>query len=727
MLTRRFQPWMIAAATGLALASWMAGGVRPVLWAVPAIAWIPALAGFLAWRRRRSSGSAPVAAVEDASLFAGLALLGGMAVYLALGAASGTNGFLFHWLPGAGLPPARSGVLRFAAFAAALLLLGLWRPARRPAWIAAAILVASQAACFIYLWKETGGAAFYRDDHPSFMFRLWAFARSFPSLVFYDPFWNGGRAETVLVSTGVVGPGLLFWPLWRFFPVHEVYTGVVGFVFIVLAPLLAAGSARIAGGRWTAAAAAGLLALAASRYLAKWVLHFGTFGAGFAGLWCLPVAAVLYRALSAGPPRPWLGALLAACAAMFLTWPPSAVMALPLALAVLASCRCWSRPLWRFLIAWGALAALLVLPLYAAVFGQGEPGAFLNAAVRQPSWTGQVARGFASLREQFGQANPLIAFLGLAGLWFLPRPAARTFFGTAIVGLALLAGWGDMIKPQLQLERAGIPMVLVAILPAALWLESLLESAPAALAPVRAALLALLAVGGHESARIWGNQSAIPYEVYRGEIVEFADWIRRNTPENARIAFLGPTVHGYGRGHIAYLPVLTGRSMMACDYYHFSPSRVEYEYPPRDFRQDDEDVRLFTEVYNIGHVITFHDHWKKFLARHPEWFERAAAFGTGDKRVIYRVKRTPDWMAESPGATVRPGINTLDIGVTDPGRAGVLKFNWVEGMNAEPPATVAPWQAAHGRQLILVHPNGQARVGIDCRRSIWAGGGGDDE
>ena len=168
--------------------------------------------------------------------------------------------------------------------------------------------------------------------------------------------------------------------------------------------------------------------------------------------------------------------------------------------------------------------------------------------------------------------------------------------------------------------------------------------------------------------------------------------------------------------------------MMACGYYHFSPSRVEYEYPPRDFRQDDADVRLFIETYNVGHVVTYHDHWKKFLARHPEWFDRVAGFGPGDKRVIYRVKRTPEWLAESPGGIVRPGINVLDVRAPAPDREAVLKFNWVEGMRVDPPASIEPCEAARGRRLILVHPNGQTHVSIGCRRSIWTPAGeGSDE
>lgn len=717
---------VFAAATGLALAVGMAG-VGPVsVPAVAAVLWLPLLAAWLGWRAGRDTDPARTNSVPP-PLRAGIALAAGLAVFLVLGALSGSVGLLYHWRPGPDMPIQRSGAARFALLAAAFLALGLWPRARRPAWIAATILLASQVVCLVYLARETGGAALYRDDHPSFLFRLWAFAQSFPALVFYDPFWNGGRAETVIVSTGVAGPGLLLWPLWRWFATHEVYTGAVAFVFIVLAPALAALGARLAGGRRIAQVAAALLMLACSRALFQWALHFGTFGACFASVMAAPLAGALIRALTDERPGVRLGLVLVPCAFLFLTWPPSNVMALPFILGVVVSRQAWTWPRWRFLLVCGALVAVLALPFYATLFGHGKTASFLGAESHRIVWGEDLLRGLAGLRAQLGALHPAIAFLGLAGLWFGADRTHRTFFGATTVGLMLLAGWGDMWKPQLQLARAALPLACVALIPAALWIERLLASAHPALAPLRAALLALLAVGAHEAARAWGNRSGADYAVYRGEIVELADWIRTNTPADARILFAGPTVHGYGRGHIAYLPVLTGRSMMACDYYHFSPKSVEYEYPPRAFRKEDEDVRRFLDLYNVGHVITFQESWRKFFAKHPEWFEPVAAFGPGGKRAVYRVRRDRGWFVGGPGGEVVPRINALEIVPRDPAAPDVLKFNWVQGMTADPPAAVAPYDAGHGVRLVAVRPNGCARFTVRCTPPLWLRAEGTDD
>lgn len=720
----RFTAIGLAAAAGLGLAVWLAAGSPPSLPAAAAVLWIPALAAWLAWRRR---GQDAAAAADATSSGPALALTAGLGLFLVLGAFSGTSGLLYYWLPGPGVPFFRSGAVRFALLAAAFLALGLWPRARRPAWIVAAILLASQVACVAYLGRETGWLALYRDDHPSFMFRLWAFAQSFPSLVFYDPFWNGGRAETVIVSTGATGPGLLLWPLWRWFATHEVYTGAVAFVFIVLAPALAGLGARLAGGRRIATVVAALLMLACSRTLFQWALHFGTFGACFASVMAAPLAGALVRALTSDRPGLRLGFALVPCAFLFLTWPVSSIMALPLALGLLASHRAWTWPRWRFLLVCGAVVAVTCLPFFATLIGHGKTTSVLAAQDHRIAWGADILRGLAGLRGELGSAHPAIVFLGLAGLWFDSNRTRRSFFGVATVGLMFLTGWGDMWKPQLQLTRAAVPLVCVAVLPAAIWIERLLEDARPALAPLRAGLLALLSVAGHEVARIWDNRAGADYVVYRGEIVDFAQWIRTHTQPDARILFAGPTVHGFGRGHLAYLPVLTGRAMMACDYYHFSPKAVEYDYPPRAFRKDDEDVFRFLDLYNVGHVVTFHDNWKKFIAKHPEWFERVASFGPDGKRAVYRVKRDHGWFTGGPGGAVVPRVNALDVTPRDPLAADVLKFNWVPGMTAPPPVTIAPHDAGGGVSLIAVEPHGAQHFTLHCTPPLWLRAEGPDD
>ena len=45
----------------------------------------------------------------------------------------------------------------------------------------------------------THGVPLYRDDHPSFIFRLWEFGRAFPRFVTYNPYWNAGVVDGVAI------------------------------------------------------------------------------------------------------------------------------------------------------------------------------------------------------------------------------------------------------------------------------------------------------------------------------------------------------------------------------------------------------------------------------------------------------------------------------------------------------------------------------------------------
>ena len=208
--------------------------------------------------------------------------------------------------------------------------------------------------------------------------------------------------------------------------------------------------------------------------------------------------------------------------------------------------------------------------------------------------------------------------------------------------------------------------------------------------------------------RAYRNRTPAQISAWQPQTVEMAGWIRANVPADARLVFLGFTLHGYGGGHVAYLPVLTGRQMMACDFYHFSPKKVEYDYPPRAWRENDEDVLAFLDLYNASHVTTWQPQWKKFCRRHPEWFEEVATFGRRQNLSFFRVRRAPPgWFLQNSGS-VSVEINRLRVTVDDPLRPAVIRYNWVPGLRAPAPVTIAPWDAGRETRLILIEPHGQS-------------------
>jgi hypothetical protein len=674
-----------------------------------------AFLGATAWRTwRRGPAARPRLAAE---LIPALLLAGG-GMYLFAGAALHPWTYFVNWIPQPGpLGDAlRTGLPQFVLLTAALTPWAFRR--RRWGGVLAVGLVAAQAAALAtFLWT-TGGTALYKDDHPSFLFRLWELARTFPRFINYNPWWNGGIVNAYCTTSGTGALGLPLLPLWRCLPVHAVYTLGLGLAYIVALPLVAAGSLRIMGAGRTAAACAGLLALGVSRHFFLWLLHYGTVCAPLVAAFILPTAACLYRVFWLDRREIWLGAALVVSVLMLLQWPPGGLMAVPLALGALASWRRWTWPKIRFLLVCAgivlavALRRLLVILLKGgAVVAHVTEGGDAAAI----AWNAVWGDGFRFLVAHLQEVHPVLLVFGFAGLLVPGVRAVRRWFGIPLLAFALIVGWGPQILPNLELGRMAIPMAFLAVAPAAGWAARLLRGGNGWLAPARAALVALLALGGANVANVYGNRSGAGYRLLPPEIRAFAARLREEVPEDGRVLFAGAMVHHFGQGHVAYLPVLAERQMMAVDYYHFPMTYVEYEYPPHPFYTSHEALRDFVRFYNVTHVATYHERWKRAFRELGPECEELAGFESVQASV-FRLRRPSTPFVQGAGR-VRADFNVLDVEVADPEAEAVLCYNWAEGLSAPAPVELFPCAAGPGVVLIGVRPNGCGEFRI--RHRSW--------
>lgn len=647
------------------------------------------------------------------------------AVLLASCAAFLFSGAMFHpwsyfigWMPHLGRGPANlwAGLPRWIVLTAVLTPFLAAR--RKGLWKALfGLLVAAQIASFAVLLWTTGGTALYRDDHPSFMFRLWELSRTFPQFVNYNPWWNGGAVNAYCLSSGTGALGFPLFPLWRLSAIHEVYTAGVGVMYILVMPLLAAASLRIMGARRSAAACAGLLALGVSRHFFLWLLHYGTVCAPLAAFFVLPVAACLYRVLCLDRREAWLGVCLALSVVMLLQWPPGALMMAPVAVSFLCAWRRWSWHKIRFVLICAAAVGLLCFRQFAVIlFKAGTVVSHVMGSAPEDgagSLADAAGKGLHYLAAHLQEGHPVLLFLGLAGLFALRARGVRRWFGPALLCFALVTGWGPQVKPHLELGRMAIPMMFLAVGPAAVACSRLLAAADWRLAPARAALIALLGMGAWNVAELYGNRGSAPYTVLPQTIVDFAERLRNEVPEGGRVMFAGPTVHYFGRGHVAYLPVLTGREMMAVDYYHFPTTYVRYEYPPDGFNETPGRVLDFVRLYNVTHVVSYHDRWKSFFRELSAECEELEGC-EGIRAAVFRMRRRPTLFLKGDGR-VTAHFSRLDVRVGDPDREAVLAYNWVPGLSAPAPVEIFAYDAGQGVQLIGIRPNGLARFRIRYR------------
>ncbi len=645
-----------------------------------------------------------------------IALFAGLIVFLYSSATLHRNFFFLKWscVEGGGAAAcflSGASILVFvSACALPFCLRGLTRRLR--AVLTMALLFVFQALCFYALLSVTRGAALYRDDHPSFIFRLWEFARTFPSLVNYIPYWNAGVVHFTGVTSGILALGLAFWPLWAWLPVEQVYTWVVAFCFIGLAPLSAAFSLRAMGAGRSAAAIAGLLTLCSCRQFFLWSLHYGTVGAGLASVFVLPFIACLYRVIVLGKTtwREAAGLVVSAC--FMGAWAPCAVGGVLTVPGMLLFARRWTWRKLALIAACGVIVCLFFANSLWALYSQGNElmGHVMvkHVAAAKPAAAELFVSGWRALLSHFYEMNPVLLFFGVLGVFVLPNRRQAIWLAPVIIGLLVLTGWGEIWKPNLQLRRMAILLAFVAVAPAALALDRIFATRSRALAWARSLVPALLILTGLNAFRIYRNQWPAQYVTIGPMVNDLVAWVKAEVPEGGRVAFAGKIVHFVGRGHVAPLPMFTGREMMSCDYYHFPHGMSEYVFPPRSFCNSQEDVFRYFDLFNVTHVMTYHRSWQAFFRERPGCYEECADF---QGLAAFRIKRSAS-LFEKGNGKVQADFNRLDVVLDSGEEEAVLRYAWADGLVAKPPATVFPVEYGKSVRLIGVRPNGSGPVVI---------------
>lgn len=602
----------------------------------------------------------------------------------------------------------------FVLLTALVLPLALWQPrlTANALWI---VLIIGQAAAVMALLNVTEGVFIGKDDHPSFVFRLWQLNETLPRLRVYNPWWNGGASSICPLTSGAVAPALILWPLLKSFPVEQVYTPGFGLIFIVLIPFAAAASVRALRGGAAAQAAAGLMALGVSQHYYLWLMHYGTIGACLTAALIIPVSALLYRVvvMKRSDVVTVVGLMLSATLMLF--YPPAMLMALPLGVSVLFQWRRWQKRAWTAL----AICAGVVLILHAgtllALFGEirfddvADPSrsAFLRTPAVELWSLDYVREGCNHILAHLREGHPVLLFMGLLGIIMTTHRRLRSWYLPLIVFPALLCGWGRFHFPHMQLSRMAIPMLFAAVIPAAIHVGELLRVERTRWALWRSALIVLLALTALNNLRMYQVKGRAGYHVFSEQNRRMAAWIRDNTPPDGRVLFAGETVHAYDGGHVAVLPLLTGREMMASDYYHFDPYKTDYEYPPHPFRLSPDGWQKFMNMYNVSIVFTYHERWKRFFENHPELFVPVAEWGRDGNRKTYRVVRECNGRVWRGRGGARAHFNRIDFTV-EPGQDElVLGYNWDNGLKVDSPVEIFPFETEEGPVLVGVRLHGQ--------------------
>lgn len=625
---------------------------------------------------------------------------------------------------------ARSRMVHFLALSALLVPpFVLIRSRRWLDWVLPALFIGAELLCAWALLDLTGGAAVYADDHPSFLFRIHEFWQSHPWRENYVPQWNAGVVNNVLTSSGVVGYALLTAPLRLFSTLpHETHTAGLFLVQAGLVPWLVVWGMRANGFAWRAAWTAGLLALFANRAFFLWTFHFGTVGFGTAVAMLPATFLFLYAVAEKRFVTVSNVAGLVFSATFLCQWPPMGMAAAGLALAALTSCRRWlTSP--RALVALvfsGAVVAWLLVPSLRAVAGGRDLVAYTTANGRPFSCLGALRDLRLMLGDLALRVHPLVLVLGLGGLWSLQEKPLRRWLAVSMLVLFAIFSVGNELAPKMQLPRMAIAAGMLAVVPAAILTGQAWRDHKAVLVPLQTAALALLLLGIPNAAKLYNGKGDASFGPIPAFVTELAVWVRENVPEGSRLLFAGRTRHAFGHAHVAYLPLLAGREMMACDYYDFPPGTFEPDYPPKASRGEPGGSHAFMVRHGVSHVITYRQNYIDWFRSEPEHFEEVAEFRHGTHEIVFRVFRVKEShgvFLEGEG-TVEADINRLRVTFPgDPPERAVVAYNWSDRLAADGPAEIAPYETGTilGRnarrelipvRFIEIRPHGAREVDI---------------
>ncbi len=627
--------------------------------------------------------------------------------------------------------------LAISAGLAAAFVFGRMKLLRRTPWLLVVVLLGGQIWCSRAALGIVGKAVPWGFDHPSFQFRLKEFGDLFPfTLGGYNPWWNAGTEHFVGAATGAHAYGMLNLAWLKFMDPHLLYGPALVFWFVFGFPWLGVVSARAAGIGRSGALCAGILMCGVSREVFMWMWHYGTIGAMTSTMMVLPVMSLGYR-LAVLRRGGWGTALALALAAWLMClWPPGLFTCAGLLLGWLWNARRWTWRSTRWLFAAGALALVLLAPWFwvAKVLYPGV-AEHLGTAVALPEWGVIAANGAVRLGMALQEWHPALVFLGLGGALFAAPRDMRRWSLPVLLLLGAIAGWSREFKPLSQMDRMAIPMAVAAVLPAAALCGRLFETPDdRGGLPRRRVYLQSLAQGLVLAALLMGlvrvhryysnrDHTGVKMRTLSPELAAFADWIRAEVPEDGRLGFAGPAVHFYGGGNIAYLSVLTGREMMADDYYGFAKGMVEYNYPPVPYRKSVEGFVFFSQAYGITHWVSMIPVALDFFAAHPEQFEPVQTMPMSKRRIgIFRVKEAgaSSRFFEGEGRVVVQD-NRIEVLPSDPSAARVvIRYNWRDGLFCRTPgAAIEPFEVDENLRFIAVHPGGADRIVIGYRPR-WA-------
>ena len=506
--------------------------------------------------------------------------------------------------------------------------------------------------CLYCYLSESAGRLLFSDDHGTFQYRLMLLKDNFPFIPFYNPQWNAGLDARDSFATGVLNLFFLSLPLVYLFAVESWYTVFIGLLIFVFFPLTTALAARVAGHHRTVGWIAAILILCSGLHWYRWTLKYGTMGFVISALLLPLILATAARVISSEEVKTRQSLYFIASMFLALCWPFFGVVLLPLCGLLVAvflySWRRDSRQELRFrrLFLIGMAVVALQTPLLITFIGTSNISTFLvykdsssealkkanlvpaedphtvERRFRHRSGSVNLQSTFSALRTIFFSSNPVLLFFGLGGLFFLSG-WFRILSILHILWFFLLGGVLYPLKPQLELDRLLVLILLVLAIPAAEALYRFIRRVESERKVYRTILCAFsLGFVFTGPMVVWGiarNRSVEQYYFAGAMVNDFKKFLSDYQP-TGRILFSGCILHEYGGGHLAPLAYETGIPMVASSQAH-TLWWYKDVIPPVFMVRGDVGKEEYFDLYNISDIFAHEPKWKKYFKQQPDKYE----------------------------------------------------------------------------------------------------------
>ncbi len=562
--------------------------------------------------------------------------------------------------------------------------------------------------CLYIFLQESKGRLIFSDDHGTFLYRLIQLKEQFPNIPFYNPFWNAGWDSRDFFATGALNLFTLGAPLIYNYPVEQIYTLLIGLILFVFFPCVIYFTGRFENSSVSASSIAGLLSLSISLIWYRWSLHFGTMGF-ITTCTLIPLVFAFGNKIIAKNESLnfFQSLLLIITTTLMLFWSLSGIVFIPILIWALLRFRTlWKSKYIKFIL----LGLLTInLPWIAMFFKVSKVGKFIqvesleknNLEVKhetdlKPKQSKRrmfkhKTKSFSSkevlknLKKNIYPANPLLLFFLIPGIFLFPK-RERLFYGITFVWLSLLGTVAVSYKPQFELDRMLLILLVLGCIPAGKAISNLLlknlenfnTKSFYLYLPLQIIVTGFLLASPLITIGIIKNRGKFPYFFADKQFKEFTNFLK-NKENKGRILFSGCIVHDFSHGHVYPLPYFTNQSFVASSPVHNLWWYTDV-FPPHFLNKNPEEGKLkYMNLMNISSIFAHESKERKFFRSKPNEFKEV--WQNGSFSYFERLNYKPNYFLEGEGKMIEQNMNSIKLKISS--TSAIIKFRYFDFLQAK--------------------------------------------